>query len=50
MEARELIAYGLLGALALSAVVAYAVARRRAYWRRLRMAGSSVAKQRELRR
>lgn len=50
MEVRELIAYGLLGTLAVSAAIGYLIARRRAHWRRLRMAGSSIAKQRELRR
>jgi len=49
-EVRELIAYGLIGAVVLAGGIAYVMKRRRDYWRQLRMAGNSEAKRRELRR
>ena len=49
-EVREWIAFGILAALFTGATAAGLVYRQRAHWRKLRMAGSSEAKRRELRR
>lgn len=48
LEVREWIAFGIVVALFTSAAVAGVVYRQRAHWRKLRMAGSSEAKRREL--
>lgn len=50
LEAREWIAYGILATLFVGAAAAALVYRRKAHWRRLRMAGSGEAKRRELQR
>jgi hypothetical protein len=48
LEVREWIAFGIVAALFTGAAVAGLVYRQRAHWRKLRMAGSSEAKRREL--
>ena len=50
LEVREWIAYAILASLVVAAGIGVLIQRRRAYWRRERMAGSSAAKRRELER
>jgi hypothetical protein len=49
-EVREWIAFGLLAAVFAGATAGILVYRHKAHWRKLRMAGSSRAKRRELAR
>lgn len=50
LELREWIAYGILAAIVTGGAIAALVYRQRAQWRKLRMAGNSEAKRRELQR